>query len=277
MAPLPTIALLTDFGYSDAYVGVMKAVLLTRCPHARLLDLTHGIAPQDVRAGALLLASAVPYCPAGTVFLAVVDPGVGGERRAICLRGGGHLFVGPDNGLLWPAASTEATLAAEGVPAAFHLDRPEHWLTATPGATFHGRDVFAPIAAALTAGRAPEDLGTPLDDPVRLDPPRPTRNAGEVRGEVLLIDHFGNAVTNLRPVDLDHPAPGAAAFEVAGRVLAGPDTHYAARREGEIVIVAGSLGYYEIAVRGGSAARALDLKPGSPVTARRRQERSAGR
>jgi S-adenosylmethionine hydrolase len=256
----PLIALLTDFGYSDAYVGVMKGVILARCGHARLLDLTHGVAPQDVLAGALQLASAVPYCPPDTVFLAVIDPGVGSSRRPLCVRSGGRLFVGPDNGLLWPAAT------GCGTPEAFHLDRPEHWLP-PPGATFHGRDLFAPVAAMLALGRAPEALGSPVPDPVRLELPRPAPLPDGARGEVLLVDHFGNAVTNLGPDDLHRPAPDSVTFRIGERALQGPATHYGAVPQGEPVVVLGSLGFYEIALHGGDAARKLNLRRGFPVAA----------
>lgn len=256
------IALLTDFGWQDAYVGVMKGVLLSRCPDVRWIDLTHGVPPGDIRTGSLLLASAVPYCPADTLFLAVVDPGVGGERRPICLRAGGRLFVGPDNGLLWPAA------ASAGPPEAFQLDRPAYWLP-HPGATFHGRDIFAPVAARLASGTPPEALGSPVADPVRLELPACAPLPDGAAGEVLLIDRFGNAVTNIRPEDAGDPPPGAARFEIPGASLAGPATHYGAAPPGEPVVVVDSFGFYEIAVNRGNAAERFGLRPGTPVTVRR--------
>lgn len=254
------IALLSDFGYDDAFVGVMKGVLLTRCPDARLIDVTHGVPAHDVRAGALLLAAAAPYLPSDTVFLAVVDPGVGGERRPLCARGGSQLFVGPDNGLL------SLSVGQRGVPEWFHLDRPRYWLQ-EPGATFHGRDIFAPIAALLALGRAPEDFGSPVNDPARVELPAPVPTAAGVQGEVLLVDGFGNAVTNLRPADLDHPEPGSRRFRVEGSVIPGPVTHYGAVAPGEPLVVLGSMGFYEVALNGASAAAALGLRPGSPVLA----------
>lgn len=252
------IALLSDFGYPDAYVGVMKGVLLSRCPEARFFDLTHGVPAGDVLAGALHLASAVPYCPSETVFLAVVDPGVGSDRRAVCLRSGGRFFVGPDNGLLWLAA------ARAGAPEAFLLDRSRCRLP-EPSATFHGRDIFAPIAAMLALGGAPEECGPPITDPVRLEVPAPAPVPGGAAGEVLLIDHFGNAVTNLRPQDFNHPPPCGLSFQAGPHVLRGPVTHYGAVPEGTPLVVVGSLGYYELAVNGGSAAQALGLRRGTRV------------
>jgi S-adenosyl-L-methionine hydrolase (adenosine-forming) len=261
--PAP-IALLTDFGARDAYAGVMKGVLLTRCPGAVLVDLAHEVPPRDVLTGALLLASAVPFFPTFTVFLAVVDPGVGSARRPLCIRSGHSLLVGPDNGLLWPAASRC------GLPQVFHLDRPEYWLPEC-SATFHGRDVFAPVAALLASGRQPEELGTPVHDPVQLEIPSCTFLAGAAHGEVLLVDRFGNAVTNIRPSDVGHPASGSARLEVGGRAVLGPSSHYSAVPRGEFLFLPGSLGYYEIALNGGDAAASLDLQPGSRILLRVRK------
>lgn len=249
------IALLTDFGLMDSYVGVMRGVILGRAPGAVLFDLTHGVPPQDVRAGALQLLSAAPYCPADTIFLAVVDPGVGGERRPICLRAGTRLFVGPDNGLLWPAAAHFGEVAA--------------WdLRETPcglpqrSATFHGRDLFAPVAAALALGTSPDRLGVRIPDPAPLHIPVPTAIGDEVVGEALLVDGYGNVITNIKPEHL--PAP-TARFHAGDAVLTGPASHYAAVPPGEPLVVLGSLGYYEIAVNGGSAAATLGLEAGQPV------------
>ncbi len=252
------VALLSDFGARDAYAGVMRAVLLSRCPEVRMVDLTHGIPRGDILAGALNLASAVPYCPPETVFLAVVDPGVGSTRRPLCIRSGSRLFVGPDNGLLWPAA------ALVGTPEAFHLDRPRYWLP-EPGATFHGRDIFAPVAAFLALNRSPEDLGPQVDDPVRLEIPPPTLGPHGGHGEVLMVDGYGNAVTNLRPEHLAHATAGGWVFRVGERSFPGPSTHYAAVPSGEPLVVLGSLGYYEVAVNGGSAAELLGLSRGTAV------------
>jgi S-adenosylmethionine hydrolase len=240
-------------------VGVMKGVLLARCPEARLVDLTHGIAPGDVHGGAFALWSAATYFPPGTVHLAVVDPGVGGERRPIVLRGAGAWFVGPDNGLLWPAA------AREGEPEAWEIDR-SGW-DRPVSATFHGRDLFAPAAARLAAGEAPELFCRPLTEVVRLDFPRPRRDGAAVRSEVLYMDRFGNAITNLAPRDLGDPDEGQVAFVAGGRRIQGPSSHYGAVPAGELVVVLGSAGLYEIAIHQGDAAGALGLRVGSPVEA----------
>jgi S-adenosylmethionine hydrolase len=256
------IALLTDFGTADAYAGVLKGVIASRLPEARMLDLTHGIPPQDVQAGALRLAAAAPFLPPDTVFLAVVDPGVGGERRPLILRSGDRCFVGPDNGLMWHAASSD------GPPEAWTPDRPEFWLP-TVSATFHGRDLFAPVAAALAAGTPPEALASPVADPVRWSPPPPVWTATGVTGEVLLVDGYGNAITNLRPVDCGDPPDYRVTFAAGGHAVRGPAPYYAAAPKGSPVVVCGSYGTFEIAVNGGNAAAQLGLAVGTPVVVQR--------
>jgi S-adenosylmethionine hydrolase len=254
------VTLLTDFGDRDGFVGVMKGVILGICPEARLVDLSHQVEPGDVAGGALLLRAAVAYFPPGTIHLAVVDPGVGSERRPIALAAGGHRFVGPDNGLLWPAAAhlagnDAAPMARLLTNAAYRLP----WVSAT----FHGRDLFAPAAAHLARGVEWESLGPAVTDPVRWEPPSVSRHAAGVAGEVLWIDRYGNAVTNLTPADADTVGPAWVA-EIAGARLA-PGTHYAGAPPGEPLVLLGSMGTYEIAVNRGSAAERLGLRRGDPV------------
>jgi S-adenosyl-L-methionine hydrolase (adenosine-forming) len=259
--PLPTsiplITLLTDFGTRDAFVGVMKGVMLSRCPEVRLVDLTHEIVPGDLRAGALALRWAAPHFPPGTVHLAVVDPGVGGARRPLVLRGAEALFVGPDNGLLWPAASMA------GEPEGWEIDL-SRW-DRPVSATFHGRDVFAPSAARLAAGEPPEAFCRPVGDIVRLVWPCPERHGRIVRGAVIYVDRFGNAITNLSPADLEHPTEGELAFTAAGHRLRGPSSFYGAVPTGQPLVVLGSSGLYEIAINQGNAARSMGLTVGSAV------------
>jgi S-adenosyl-L-methionine hydrolase (adenosine-forming) len=255
--PIPLITLLTDFGARDAFVGVMKGVMLTRCPEARLVDLTHEIAPGDVRAGALALRWAVPHFPPATVHLAVVDPGVGGARRPLVLRGVEALFVGPDNGLLWPAASMT------GEPEGWEIDL-SRW-DRLVSATFHGRDVFAPAAARLAAGEPPEAFCRPVRDVVPLDWPRPERHGRTVHGVVIYVDRFGNAITNLSPADLENPMEGELTFTAAGQRVNGPSSFYGAVPAGQPVVVLGSAGLYEIAINQGNAANAMGLAIGSAV------------
>lgn len=260
------IALLSDFGSADGFVGAVKCVLLSRCPQATLIDLTHEIAPHDVFGGALILRACAPYAPVDTVFLAVVDPGVGSERRAICIRSGSRLFVGPDNGLLWPAA------AQFGEPECWELYSSRFRLP-NPTPTFHGRDVFAPAAAALALGRAPEDFGPEIQDPAPLHFPEPIRATdspdAEVVGEVLHVDRYGNCLTNITPVHLDDPGINGWTFHWDGGSVDGPAPCYASVPVGRPVVVLSSLGSYELALREGNAARTLKLRRGSRLTATR--------
>ena len=245
------VALLSDFGWSDGYVGAMKGAVLAACPEARLVDLTHAIAPGDVRAGARALAQAAPVFPEGTVFLAVVDPGVGSARRGLAAAIDGRLYVAPDNGLLG------GVLEAARAVRTFALERPERW-RAEPSPVFHGRDVFGPVAGFLAAGGALAELGPEVrvDSLVRLEAKRPRRSGAAWIGEVVAIDRFGNLVTNL-------PARVGAqgAVEVAGRRLELRRT-YADAAEGELLALVGSGGCVEIACTRGRAADVLGAAPG---------------
>lgn len=255
---VPLVAVLTDFGTQDLFVGVMKGVIHSRCPGVRVVDLTHEVPPQNVPAGAFLLRAAVPYFPLLTTFLAVVDPGVGGSRRPLCLTAGGYRFIGPDNGLLWPAAS------ALGRPEAYELAAAEHRLPQV-SSTFHGRDLFAPAAAALAAGVPPADLGPRVTDPVRLELPSPTVAGDELLGEVLWVDRFGNLITNLSPADLNEPASGQRRFRLGATEVLGPVSTYSAVAPGELCVVLSSFGTYEIAVRDGNASVRLGAARGQSV------------
>ncbi|HUE75960.1 MAG TPA: SAM-dependent chlorinase/fluorinase, partial [Chloroflexota bacterium] len=208
------VALVTDFGLTDPYAGIMKGVIARINPEATIVDLTHGVPPGDVRAGAFALLSAWRYFPSGCVFVAVVDPGVGTSRRALVASGESATFVGPDNGVLSWALADQAKDTVE----VRVLSRSEYWLPAI-SSTFHGRDIFAPVAAHLTRGVSPIDLGDPVADFARLPLPRPEqRDDGSLRGQVIVVDHFGNLITDIRPVDL--AGLGApATFTVAGRTI----------------------------------------------------------
>src|SRR5437870_9744709 len=219
------ITLLTDFGTRDPFVGVMKGVILSLCPAARLVDLTHEIAPGDIAAGALALRWAVEYFPPGTVHLAVVDPGVGSERRPLVLRAAEAFYVGPDNGLLWPAAALDAD------PQVWEIDL-SRW-DRPVSATFHGRDVFAPAAARLAAGELPAAFCRPARDAVRRGWPAPAPHGDMVRGAVIYVDRFGNGITNLAPADLSPPGSEGWRFRVAGREIRGPSPAYSAVPGGE--------------------------------------------
>ena len=249
------VTLTTDFGTRDSYVAQLKGVLLAGCADVRVHDLTHEIGAHDIVEGALFLAGAVPAFPPGTVHLAVVDPGVGSDRRAITVEVAGQFVVCPDNGLL--------TLLARSHPvgAAHELTNPE--LRREPAsATFEGRDVFAPAAAYLACGGALADLGPPATDFVQLELPEPVAGDDGVRGEVLHVDRFGNAITNI-------PASMLTRLDdirvhAAGRDVALLHT-YADAGVGEVLALVGSSGYVEVAVREGSAADALGLGRGDAV------------
>jgi S-adenosylmethionine hydrolase len=264
------ITITTDFGTEDAYVPSMKGAMLSIAPNARLVDVTHAIEPQDVMESAFVLKATQPFFPEGTVHLVVVDPGVGTERRAVALRHDGHWFVGPDNGVF-------PLVLNDGPPtAAVELDNPKFWRTSTPSTTFHGRDIFAPAAAHLAAGRAVEDLGSPIDELEPLRWARPTSSSGMVQGWVLHVDHFGNCITNIRWVtvrdalDLDSDSasleelPPVTAY-VGNSTLDAICSTYGDVPEEDPLLLFGSTGFLEVAVNGGSAAERLSIRKGDTL------------
>ena len=242
----PLITVLTDFGTADGYVAEMKGVILTQVPGAQVIDVTHDIPAHDIDAARLTLARYWRRYPAGTVHLAVVDPGVGTHRAALAVAADGHFFVGPDNGILSPALLS-------GTAHAVSLAIPAH---AAP--TFHGRDVFAPAAAALARGEPIGSLGDRAASPEVRRTPEPHRmQNGAIAGEVIAIDRFGNAITNILGVR-------GGRVEVAGMVLPVVRT-YGDADAGAVTALCGSNGLVEIAVRDGHAARAHGLRRGSAV------------
>lgn len=262
------VTLLTDFGAADYFVGAMKGALLSVCPQARVVDITHEIPAHDLEAGAFTLLAAYETFPAGTIHVAVVDPGVGSARRPLVVAGRGHVFVGPDNGLLGYAAERE-------VPArVFHVTN-EKYFRDVVSATFHGRDVFAPIAGALSNGVAPEELGEPVEDFVRLPPLAPQKtDDGSLNARVIHVDRFGNCVTNITRADLTGEAFACGACLVVGaheikslRSFFAEDSsakHGDAAREA--FVIWGSAGFLEIAVNCDSAARVLGIERGQRIT-----------
>ncbi|MXW23274.1 MAG: SAM-dependent chlorinase/fluorinase [Chloroflexi bacterium] len=250
------VTLTTDFGTRDSYVAQLKGVLLSRCVDLRIHDLTHDIAPHDVVEGALFLAASVPTFPAGTVHLAVVDPGVGSERRPIAAEVSGQRVVCPDNSLLTLLAR------AQPIEAVHELTNPQ-FRREPVSATFEGRDVFAPAAAHLACGGAIADLGPAVSDLARLALPEPERTERGMRGEVMHVDRFGNAITNIH-VSMLRDGLHHAQVRVAGRELPVLRT-YADAAGGEALALVGSSGYIEVAVREGSAAETLGLRRGSPL------------
>lgn len=249
------IFLLTDFGLQDAYVGQMKAVLLARAPGCAMVDLTHGIEAQDVEGGARVIDEALPYLPRPAVILAVVDPGVGTDRRPIAVRWGDLVGVGPDNGLL------ESLIGQDG--AVVHAIDPRGVGTEAMSSTFHGRDLFAPVAAFLATGGVVENVGPAVDDPVRLDPyPGPTLTMDGWIGRVRDVDRFGNLITDLgRP----HVGEGAVAVELPDGTRPPFVDTYGEAADGALCALVGSGGWLEVAVNGGSAAERLGLGRGAEV------------
>jgi S-adenosylmethionine hydrolase len=256
--PSGIITLTTDFGLEDAYVAELKAVLLSIFPAARLVDVSHRVAPQDVFGASFLIARAAPWFPAGTVHLAVVDPGVGTRRRALVVRTARATFVGPDNGIFEPVFAGKERAVARGI-------RDERHLLRGAAATFEGRDRLAPAAAYLARGLDPSVLGPVVAAPVRAPWPRPRRRRGVLEGEVLYVDGFGTLVSNI-PAALVQKGDR---IEIAGRIIPGLKRAYAEAAPGEAVALAGSAGHLEIAVREGRADVRLPAGRGTRVTVRR--------
>jgi S-adenosylmethionine hydrolase len=250
------ITLTTDFGTADGYVGAMKGVILDLAPQATLIDISHAISPQDVRQGARLLATAAPYFPKGTIHVAVVDPGVGSDRRAIALQTPFATFVGPDNGL-FTSFLQQRTACVALTNATLH----HHPVSAT----FHGRDVFAPVAAHLSTGIPFSELGPQVEDPIALSINRPqTLPDGRLRAEIVHVDRFGNLITNVGPLSWEKVKETGVRIVASGVSVALRAT-YADAYVGALLALVGSGGYLEIAVRQGSAAERLGLDVGAAV------------
>jgi S-adenosyl-L-methionine hydrolase (adenosine-forming) len=269
------VAFLSDYGLEDEFVGVCHAVISGICPDARVLDITHGIAPHDVRSGALALLRAVQYLPEDAVVLAVVDPGVGTPRRCLALRTEGRYFVGPDNGLLSPAVAMVG-----GALDAVVLDSPERRLPPLGGGTFDGRDVFAPAAAFLAAGVDLSELGTAVDTselvPLLLPLAGMRPEGGELRAQVLWVDRFGNAQLNVSPEELKEiGVVEGGTVEVSSdgmtRDLRWVST-YGDAEEGEVVLLVDSYGLVSVACNRRRAVDMVNLGPGAGVTLRRAAE-----
>ncbi len=277
MAAPPVVTLTTDFGTADGYVGAMKGVILGIAPSACLVDISHEITQHCVREAAFVLHNVYPHFPQGTVHLAVVDPGVGSERRPLAFRTPAGVFVGPDNGIF------TYVINRERIHEMVQVSEREYRRDAVSD-TFHGRDVFAPAAAYLASGVPLSALGPAVDDPVMLAQPLLEIGAGCVKGEVLHVDRFGNAVSSIGRLEwsgeevrlcevlqgsgespcVAFPA-SSAAVTVGGREVVGVSHTYTQVRPGDPVCLVGSGGHLEIAVREGNGAREFGLKPGDPV------------
>jgi S-adenosyl-L-methionine hydrolase (adenosine-forming) len=250
------ITLTTDFGLRDAYVGSMKGVILSIHPQARIIDITHDIGPQNVVQCGFVLRQAYPCFPAGSIHVAVADPGVGTERRALMVLAGGHVFLAPDNGLL------ESVFEAHAGAAVFSLTN-EAYFRKSVSPTFHGRDVFAPSAAHLAMGADPQDMGERIFDPVRGPVTRPLVKKHGITGRILFFDHYGNAVTDIEGGMLT----GTRRTEIrVGPVeIHGVSRTYADVPLGDPAALIGSHGNLEIAFHGGSAEKQAGLAEGVSV------------
>lgn len=263
----PLIALLTDFGQHDHYVGVMKGVAAGICPECAFIDITHQVTPHDVMHGALELGAAYRYFPRGTVFLAVVDPGVGSKRRGIAVESRDYRFVAPDNGLLTLVLDREREIrVVELTESRFFLP--------TVSRTFEGRDRFAPCAAWLAVGTPLGDLGQPLTTAVRLEIPQPVVEEARIIGQILRIDHFGNLITNIDRASLGRlSARGTVEAQANGREHIRVVTTYAEIPAGEVGLLIGSSDYAELAVQSTSAGHELGAKVGDRVICYVRSDR----
>lgn len=261
------ITLTTDFGLSDEYVGVMKGVILSRAPDARIVDLTHAVPPQDIRLAAYIIAAAHKYFPANTLHVIVVDPGVGSNRRIILLQAKGRLFLAPDNGVL------TLLLSEKNFQAAFEVTC-NHLFLSPVSDTFHGRDIFAPVAAHLAAGLPPEKVGPSLARKELTTLPLPkvhidsTNNT--VSGNVIGIDHFGNLITNIHQEDYRKLPPALLdkkiSVVIGNTTIPGIHTSYAIAPPGTLLALFGSRGYLEIACNLGNAAQHLNAAQDDTVT-----------
>ena len=261
---MPVISLMTDFGIKDGTVGVMKGVIWNICPSAQISDLSHMIQPQNIQEAAYILARSVTYFPKGSIHMVIVDPGVGTKRRPMAAKIGDWFFVGPDNGTI-SAWLERAEFSSWGVECV-ELNHIKYWL---PGVsfTFHGRDIFSPVAAHLANGVLLGELGTQFADPVRIDLPKPRRTESGWRGEVVHIDHFGNIATNIRMEHLDSAIGNKRAITVRlnGIVIQGLVDTFGDRPVGKIVALMGSTGNLGISVVNGNAAARLGVKIGDEI------------
>jgi S-adenosylmethionine hydrolase len=264
----PIVALLTDFGTRDHYVGAVKGAVLAVCPDAAIVDLTHELTPHDVREGAFVLAAAYPAFPVRTVFVAVVDPGVGTDRRGIAVEAAGRRFVGPDNGLF-------SFVLADHPEASVHQITNSGLFRSEVSDTFHARDIFGPVAGHLAGGTPLDRVGPIAPAPVRFPLPRVVPRAGEQWEAVVIhVDRFGNLTTNLTRLELAAILAGMregandVVIEVAGKVLPLVRT-YADVPDGDPCALIGSSDRLEVGVNRGSAARLLGASRGTPVKIRR--------
>ena len=258
----PVITLLTDFGTSDHYVGAMKGVMLGICPDAQLVDITHEIRPYQIADAAFTLSQAWPYFPAGSIHLIVVDPGVGSSRRPLVAEADGHIFVAPDNGVLTLVQNSAAGFNARQISA-------ERFFRQPVSRTFHGRDIFAPVAAHLAQGVRPEEFGNRIGDPVTLPFANPLRTGPESwTGTVLHVDRFGNIVTNFRWPVFSEVVRTRFEIGISASRVNVYYANYSSAAQGEFFVINGSSGYLEISSNQQDAASLLAVSAGSEIKLR---------
>ncbi|MDY6868137.1 MAG: SAM-dependent chlorinase/fluorinase [Chloroflexota bacterium] len=261
LKPSGIITLTTDFGLQDHFVGVMKGVIADITPQAQVIDISHNIQPQDVRAGAHMLTEAAPYFTPGTVHVAVVDPGVGTARRALAARIGPYFYVAPDNGLLTPILQKANDV---GQPVEIiNLTQPQYWLP-EPSYSFHGRDIFAPVGAHLANGLPLEKLGDVIEDPILLHLPLPKRTSRGWHAEIVWVDTFGNLSTNL-PESLLPEKTKDIKVDIFGTTINGLTKAFGDAAKGDVIAFIDSTGHLAIAVVNGSAKQKLGAGVGDTV------------
>jgi len=255
------ITLTTDFGAADWFVGTMKGVILSLQPGAQIVDITHEMPAGDIRAGAFALAASYKFFPKRTVHVAVIDPGVGSQRKAIAVQTLNYYFVGPDNGVL------SLALAREKIQAVHQITNEQLFLRPLSN-TFHGRDVFAPVAAKLSNGLALGKVGATIKKFVKLNWPEARRTADSMKGEIVYIDRFGNAITNMRNGRFTSMGKSSCEIFLKDKRLCSLQEFYQAVAHGAPVAVRGSSGFLELAANGDSASKKFKLKVGQAVIAR---------
>jgi S-adenosylmethionine hydrolase len=257
--PQPIVTLTTDFGLADHFVGTMKGVILNICPEAHIVDISHGVAPFAITQGAFLIAQAYRYFPKKTVHVVVVDPGVGTARRPILLEAAGQYFVAPDNGVLALVYAREKIKVRAIINDKYFLNPVSR--------TFHGRDIFAPVAARLAAGAAPARMGKRIEDYVRPSFEKPqSKGMRSWSGSVLNVDRFGNIVTNFHVDDFPELVRRRFRLTLGKYHVDRLARNYAGRRTGQLFVIEGSSGYLEVSLNQGSAAQMVGCEIGAPLT-----------
>ncbi len=255
----PVITLTTDFGLDDPFVGIMKGVILNIAPSAQIIDITHGIEPQNIVQTALVLEAAHTYFPKNTVHLVVVDPGVGSDRRPIAVKTKSATFVGPDNGVLTPAINSTSRV--------YELTNKKYFLD-SPSSTFHGRDVFAPASAWISKKTPLSKMGRKINDPHILQLPQPEVKGNVISGEIIYIDRFGNCISNISSEILNatFQLNDSLTLQVGKTRIHDFASHYSQHNKGDIGCLINSWGKVEIFCRGGNAANKLKCQVGTSLT-----------